>query len=63
MEERDREDQEKKTTGGQERMGHDTGRETWHLMWDDRRVSQIKPRNARGLQTKKEREEWKEQEG
>jgi len=49
--------------GGQERISHDMGRETWHLMWDDRRMLQIKPRNARGLQTMKERGEWKEQEG
>jgi hypothetical protein len=46
----------------EERMGHDTDREMWHLMRDDQKVSQIKLRNARGLQTK-EREEWKEQEG
>ena len=61
-EERDREGQEKRMTGGQERMGHDTGREMWRLMWDDWTVSQIKPRNARGLQTK-EQEESKDQEG
>ena len=60
---RDREDQGMKKTGEQGGRDHDTGREKQRSIQDNRKVHQIKQKNARGPWTKKGRERWKEQEG